>query len=191
MNPPDPEIVGLLLAAGTSRRFGYDKLLHRLDDGRAMALAAADSLLPACDRVLAVIRPEQDELRRLLERAGCGIVEAPAAEAGMGISLSEGVRAAPHAGGWIVALADMPFIQPSSHRAVASRLRAGASLSATRFQGRRGHPVGFAGVWFETLSALTGDRGGRAILEAHADELALCPVDDPGVLRDIDYPADL
>ena len=85
----------------------------------------------------------------------------------------------------------MPFIAPTSHQAVAASLRAGASLVASSFQGRRGHPVGFAGQWFDQLARLTGEQGGKSILAAHPEKLVLCPVDDGGVVRDIDRLSDL
>lgn len=184
-------IVGILLAAGRGSRFGSDKLRHPLPDGRPMAVAAAANLRPACDRLVAVLRPGNESLAALLAAAGCETVVCPEADAGMGHSLAAGVRATPDAAGWVVALADMPFIATGSHRAVAARLRAGASLTASEFQGRRGHPVGFGGRWFEQLAAMTGDQGGKAILQAHLQELVLCRVDDPGVLRDVDRPEDL
>lgn len=184
------EIVGVLLAAGAGKRFGGDKLLYRLPDGRPMAVAAATHLKPACGRVVAVVRPGHDELAALLVAAGCEIVMCPEAAGGMGHSLAAGVRATAAAGGWIVALADMPFIASASHQAVASALRAGASLAASQYQGRRGHPVGFSSVWYAQLATLTGDQGARAILERHRTELIVCPVDDPGVLRDVDRPTD-
>jgi molybdenum cofactor cytidylyltransferase len=184
-------IVGILLAAGVGRRFGGDKLMHRLSDGTPMAVAAAASLRPACDRVIAVLRPGHDPLAAALTTAGCEIVLCADADNGMGHSLAAGVRAAADAAGWIVALGDMPGIATSSHRAVAACLRAGASLAATRYRGRRGHPVGFSSAWFPELCALTGDHGGKAILEQHARQMILCPVDDPGVVLDIDRSADL
>ncbi|MDV3238077.1 MAG: nucleotidyltransferase family protein [Gammaproteobacteria bacterium] len=187
---PGP-IVGILLAAGRGSRFGSDKLLHPLPDGQPLAVAAAARLLPACDRVVAVLRPGSERLAGRLAAAGCETVFCPEADAGMGHSLAAGVRAAPEAAGWVVALADMPFIASSSHDAVVAALRAGAGLAACAFQGRRGHPVGFGRHWRERLAALTGDRGGKPILDAHPQELVLCPVDDPGVLRDVDRPQDL
>jgi molybdenum cofactor cytidylyltransferase len=184
------EIVGLLLAAGSGRRFGGDKLLYRLPDGRPMAVAAAAGLLPACERLIAVVRPAHEALASKLADMGCHIVHAPAGDQGMGVSLAAGVRATADAGGWIVALADMPFIDSRSHLAVLSRLRAGASLAATQYAGRRGHPVGFAKQWFSQLVAMTGDQGGKAILETHPEHVVLCPVDDCGVVWDIDQPTD-
>jgi len=184
-------IVGILLAAGRGSRFGSDKRLHPLADGTPMAVAAAHNLRPACDRLIAVLHPDSATLAGLLAAAGCETIICPEAEAGMGHTLAAGVRASPEALGWVVALGDMPFISPSSHQAVAERLRAGASLTASSFQGRRGHPVGFAAEWFDQLAALTGDQGGKSILAAHREKLVLCPVEDAGVLRDVDQPADL
>lgn len=160
------DIVGILLAAGAGHRFGSDKLMHRLADGQPMALVAATKLRPACDRVVVVLRSEDHPLARLLAEMGCEIVACPEAVGGMGHSLAAGVRATADAAGWLVALADMPFIQPVSHHAVAAALRAGASLAAPQYQGRRGHPVGFAQPWGEALCALTGDHGGRDIVAA-------------------------
>lgn len=185
------EIVGLLLAAGAGRRFGSDKLLHRLPDGTPMAVAAALNLKPACDRLIAVTRPDQADLSELLHGAGCATIVGADAAGGMGHSLAAGVKATPDAAGWVVALADMPFIKTDSHRAVAAALFKGASLAATEYQGRRGHPVGFAREWLPRLLLLTGDQGGRSILAEHQDRLVLCPVDDAGVLVDIDRPGDL
>jgi len=184
-------IVGILLAAGKGDRFGGGKLLSTLPDGRPIALAAARNLQPACDRLLVVLRPGDTALADLLTADGFAVMVCHDAEAGMGHSLAAGVRASPEAGAWIVALADMPYIQSTSHHGVAARLRAGDSLVATKFQGRRGHPVGFSGRWRDQLSMLTGDQGGKAILEENPGELRLVEVDDPGVVRDIDRPEDL
>jgi molybdenum cofactor cytidylyltransferase len=184
-------IVGILLAAGIGRRFGSDKLMHRLPDGRPMALAAATSLLPACDRVIAVLRHDHGALADALSAAGCEILSCPEAEGGMGHSLAAGVSAAADAAGWIVALGDMPCIATHTHHAVATCLKTGASLVATDYRGQRGHPVGFSSVWFPELFRLTGDRGGRMILEANRQHLTIVSVDDPGAILDIDRPDDL
>ena len=184
-------IVGILLAAGRGSRFGSDKLLHQLPDGKALAVAAAVNLRAACERTVAVVRPENDELATLLTAVGCEIVRCADADAGISHSLASGIRATADAHGWIVALADMPFIATSSHQSVSDALRAGACLAATRYQGLRGHPVGFSKEWFSQLVAITGDQGGKTILEQHPQKLTLCEVDDAGVTSDIDCAEDL
>lgn len=184
-------LTGILLAAGSSRRFGSNKLLHRLPDGTPMAVASARKLQPACERLIAVLNPDAHTLADLLAKAGCDIVICEDAQGGMGHSLAAGVRASDDASEWLLALGDMPFIQTTTHEAVAACLQSGASLAATQYQGRRGHPVGFSNKWFKELAAMTGDHGGRMLLKQHRSELVLCPVSDPGVLQDFDSPEDL
>lgn len=184
-------IVGVLLAAGIGSRFGGDKLLYRLPDSTPMAVAAALSLRSACSDTIAVLRPHHNELASLLTSVGCKIIFCVDAHEGMGHTLAAGVRATSDASAWVVALADMPFIATASHQAVVSRLHLGASLVATEYQGQRGHPVGFSRIWLDPLTAMAGDQGGKTILEKHRKDLVLCPVEDAGVLRDIDRREDL
>jgi molybdenum cofactor cytidylyltransferase len=184
-------IVGILLAAGKGSRFGGDKLHYRLPNGLAIGVAAAANLLPACQRLIAVIRPNDNELAELLTHVGCEILTCAAASQGMGHSLAAAVNASANAHAWIVALGDMPFIQTSTHQLVAYHLTQGASLVAPEYQTHRGHPVGFSKNWRSQLIALTGDQGGRFILDRYPSQITHCSVDDPGVLQDIDRRTDL
>jgi len=189
-------IRGILLAAGYSRRFGSNKLLKALPAGATragmpIAVAAAHHLLEVLPESLAVVRPRAQQLGKLLRDAGCNTVVCKNASEGMGTSLAAGVRAAPDADGWVVALADMPFILPDTIRSVAQALRAGAAIAAPSFRGKRGHPVGFSRRYYEELCALRGDEGARRLLEQHLESVTLLEVEDRGVLRDIDRPSDL
>ncbi len=184
-------VVGLLLAAGQGRRFGGDKLLQALADGTPVAVAAARALKAACAESIAVLRPEQDALASLLEAEGLRVVRCAAARSGMGHSLAAGVAASGDAQGWVVALADMPCIQVATLQAVAELIGGGTALAAPSHAGRRGHPVGFAARWKDALLALEGDEGARAILRQNLSLLHVLETDDPGVLQDVDTPADL
>ena len=145
----------------------------------------------ALERVVAVVRPDVPELERSLVGAGVEVTVCPDAAAGMGRSLAHAVAATPHSDGWVVALADMPFIAPESIRRVAAALRDGADLVAPIYRGARGHPVGFAARYRDELAGLTGDAGARAILKRDQGRIRLLEVDDPGILHDIDTPEDL
>lgn len=189
-------IRGVLLAAGYSTRFGSNKLLHALpagspNAGTPIALAAARHFVEALPESVAVIRPRAQRLGKMLRDAGCNTVVCRNAAEGMGVSLAEGVRASEDAHGWVVALADMPYLRPETIRIIARALTEGAAIAAPSYRGQRGHPVGFARRFFDELSALRGDAGARDILKEHPDWITLYDVDDPGVLRDIDEPSDL
>jgi molybdenum cofactor cytidylyltransferase len=189
-------IRGILLAAGYSTRLGSNKLLQALpagspDAGVPIALASAKHLLAALPQSVAVLRPRAQKLGKLLRDAGCSTVICKNAAEGMGVSLAAGVRAAADANGWVVALADMPYVRPETIRVIAKALSEGATIAAPAYRGERGHPVGFARRFLDDLTELRGDAGAREILKAHPDWVTLYEVDDPGVLRDIDEPSDL
>ena len=184
-------IVGLLLAAGSAKRFGSDKLLHPLQHGVPIAVQAARHLRKELPEIFAALRPGAEPLADLLRAEGCKVAVCANADEGMGASLACAVRAAGAADGYLVALADMPFVRPSSIAAVRDTLAGGAAIAAPYFRTRRGHPVGIAGSFFGRLVELAGDEGARSILTAHEAELVKVPVGDPGVIRDIDQPGDL
>jgi molybdenum cofactor cytidylyltransferase len=185
------KIAAVLLAAGHSSRFGGDKLAQPLPNGRCVALASAHNLLGACDTRVAVVRQSDQVLGRALAELGFKIVSATAAHNGMGASLALGVSTARNADGWLIALADMPWIKQASIVQIASALRRGADLAAPYHQGQRGHPVGFGKRFYHDLIGLDGDSGARSILQCHLAAIQRVTVDDAGVLRDIDRPADL
>ena len=188
-------IVGVLLAAGRGERFGAAKLLvplpAGLHAGAAMGVAACRNLRAAIDDVVAVVRAGDEALAAAFAREGARVVVAERAADGMGASLAAGVAAAGDADGYVVALADMPWIAPATIRGVADALAGGASIAVPRFGGRQGHPVGFAAAHRAELVALSGDEGARSIVKAHAPAVHRVDVDDPGVVRDVDVPGDL
>jgi len=189
--PVSRPIVGLLLAAGSARRFGADKLMAALPDGRMVGQAAALALCPGVDRAIAIVRPGNRDLAAVLSAAGLQLVTNPMADEGMGGSIGRGVAASADAAGWLIALADMPWIRAATIAAVTEALRAGASIAAPMHAGRRGHPVGLHRRWGGELAGLRGDHGARALLAHHAGEIVSIETDDPGILLDIDRPADL
>src|SRR5512141_2870170 len=182
-------IVGILLAAGAASRFGGAKLLAALPDGAPVGVRAASNLVAVVPETLAVVRPGDDALAAALGAAGVRVTLCPDAHTGMGASLAHGVREAGAADGYVIALADMPYIARDTIAQVATALRGGAAIVVPRHAQRRGHPVGFGAAHREALMRLSGDTGARALLAG--DDVQWLDVDDPGMLKDIDTPADL
>lgn len=187
--------VGILLAAGRGSRFDPSgerkKLLQALPgSGDAVVAASAAHLLAVLPRVVAVLRPGDDDIAALLHALGCEVTVCVDAGDGMAASLAHGLRASmPQAAGWIVALGDMPYVAPSTIAAMAAALQAGAVLCAPEFGGRRGNPAGFGAALLPELLALRGDQGARSLFERHP--YTAIASSDAGILRDIDHPADL
>lgn len=191
MTAPEKSPVAILLAAGAGSRFGGGKLLHPLEDGVAIAAHAARNLIAAGLSVTAVVRPGDFPVAELLEQEGCAVTVCADAALGMGVSLAHGVSVTRDAGGWIVALADMPRIRPDTIRRVAQALAGGAEIVAPAYQGDRGHPVAFGTRFLHELQMLGGDSGARAVVQRNQALVRIIDVDDPGVLLDIDRRSDL
>lgn len=186
------KLCAILLAAGASRRFGPDnKLLARLPDGQLLAQAAALPLVQTLEHAIAVVRPGEQQLADLLQQSGCQILWHDRADAGMGSSLAKGVSAAADFDGWLVALADMPYIRPGSVQQVADALRGGAAMARPMYLGKAGHPVGFSARFGPQLQALDDDHGARSVIGTAPQLLQKLDCDDPAVLHDIDTLDDL
>jgi molybdenum cofactor cytidylyltransferase len=193
-------IVGVLLAAGRGHRFdasgARSKLLQPTPRGaRAgvpVAVAAARALRAGVDHTVAVVAPADSEPQRhlhaLLVAEACTLVVNARAADGIGTSIAAGVAATAAASGWIIALADMPFVDPATVQAVAAAVRNGASTALPAHRGERGHPVGFAAACRDALLALDGDVGARVVLARFPPRVLA--VEDAGCLVDLDQPGD-
>lgn len=188
-------MIGVLLAAGFSRRFGQtNKLLHVLPEGLSIGLTSAKNLINALPVSVAVVQPDSYELAEQLESAGLKVVTCKI-EQGMAYSVATAIR---HAGmfaesgdGFVIALADMPFIRSATIEMVANRLSQGYRIVLPTYLGTRGHPVGFAEKLRGELEQLQGDEGARSIIKRHRDTVHAFECEDPGILADIDTRADL
>ena len=123
----------------------------------------------------------------------CQVVINPDFEQGMGSSLAAGVRAAPaDTDAYLFALADMPNLSISTlHSLIEIFSNSGKGIVRPIFQGCAGHPVIIGRRYREQLLNITGDIGAREVLQDHSDDVYDLPVDDPGVVHDIDRPDDL
>lgn len=185
------DIVGILLAAGNSSRFGSNKLLQPLEDGTAMVVAAATQLSSVLSQCIAVVSDANNDVAQQLAKQGFRQVVNAKADQGMGSSIACGVAASRDAKAWVIALADMPFIAQSVIQDIVSGLEQGAEIIAPIYQQRRGHPVGFSNEFGPTLQQLHTDRGARDIITANIDHLVLFETNDQGVIVDIDTIKDL
>lgn len=91
----------------------------------------------------------------------------------------------------LVMLADQPLVEPQTiDRLLDAFEEGGAGLVAPIYEGRRGNPVLIARAHFAELLALPRGAAPRHLLQRHAHDLQLVPVDSPSILLDIDNPSD-
>lgn len=195
ISPPEStdQFVGILLAAGKGSRFDpagvRNKLLQPLANGDVVVEAAAKNLLAALPKVLAVVRSGADAVPSSLHSLGCEVTVCRTAADGMAASLVHALSLVPNAAGWVIALGDMPYVQPATIAALIDAIKHGAEIAVPVYRGKRGNPVAFGRTHFSRLLQLRGDQGARNLLKTFP--VTEVSVDDAGIERDIDVATDL
>jgi molybdenum cofactor cytidylyltransferase len=186
-------IEGILLAAGESSRMGFPKPLLRLN-GETFLTHIAVSMLLTVERLIIVLGAHRDAVTAAVPADNrIGIIENPDYALGQLSSIKAGVRAvSAHADAAIVHLVDHPTVLPETFSRLAGDYqKSGKPILVARCRGHRGHPVLFDRSIFEELQQAPTNVGARAVVKANADRVIYVDVDDPGVLLDLDTPADL
>jgi len=101
------------------------------------------------------------------------------------------LRLSPEVDGAIVVLVDQATIRPDTVRAVRRALE-GHDAAVAQYRGRDGHPACFGRALFDALQSQAAEGGARAVIAACEQSGRLCRVgvDDPGVVRNLNTPAD-
>jgi molybdenum cofactor cytidylyltransferase len=193
--PRRPVVTAVVLAAGRSSRMGDQNKLVVDVFGTPMIARVVDALLgSSVERVVVVTGHERERVEAALAGRGLTFVHNPDYATGMSTSLRAGVRAlGPEVDAALVCLGDMPWIAPAHVDALIDAFQPveGREICVPVYQGKRGNPVLFAARFFDEMSQLEGDVGARALIDAHAEVVFQVPVDQSGVLVDVDTVAAL
>jgi molybdenum cofactor cytidylyltransferase len=186
----------LVLAAGQSSRFGSDKLLAKMSDGKhviAHTLAplqkiAAKHRLP----IMVITRPDNHRLIDYFDTHHIEYSVCLDAHLGMGNSIADGVKSNQDWYGWIIALADMPNLSTDILEILIDKINSHPDeiIRLNIFKEDRNtpsHPVYFPKEYGFKLSQLSGDNGARKLITKQhlinvSDELLLLDIDTPEAL---------
>lgn len=190
-------LAAVILAAGESRRMGALKQLLPWQGGTVIAAVAATVL--ACQGVDGPVRVVTGAARDRVEQAlypighRLDIIANPGYRRGMLSSVKRGVEGLPpEVEGFMLVLGDQPLVRGDTVAALARVWRSRRPLiCAPAYRGRRGHPVVFSSCLVPEILALEdGDGGLRKLVQAYRSRVALVPVEDRGVVVDLDTPED-
>jgi len=165
-------------------RLGDRPLLQHVVD-HVRACSAAEIVL--------VLGFEAEAIQREIKLDNVRLIVNSQYRQGMGTSLKSGLAAVdPEAEGALVVLADQPLVGPGTlDRLIAEHQAGKAQIVIPTYRGFRGNPVLLDRSIFPELMELGGDIGCRAVFGDHIDGLVKLPVDDVGILLDVDEHSDL
>jgi molybdenum cofactor cytidylyltransferase len=190
-------LFAVIPAAGHSRRMGQPKLLLPLGGQTVIARLLAALAHSEIVAIAVVVRRDDVTLADEVARHGGWVVTPDVDPPDMRASVECGLRAIgdrfrPTAeDGWLMLPADHPVLDRDVLSALIGRWR----TERPRFlrplhDGRRGHPLIARWDTVPLIAALPSDQGLNRLLRDHAAEVVAMPVDSPGVLTDLDSPAD-
>ena len=179
----------ILLAAGSAARFGSDKRQERGDWGQPMLHRVLGLYRPVFDHLAVVIGPDDAFGEQSCTQFDAAALVNDESRLGMGRSLAVGMGWALENGleSVVIGLADMPWISEATIRAV--REAAGPHPVLPRWRGREGFPRAIPAEYFTALTQLRGDQGAGAVIDWRS--AYFLDVEDPGIVQDVDRPADL
>lgn len=207
---PETALAGVVLAAGASSRFAGGPKQLAAWRGETLVHRAVRVARGRLDPVLAVVGHAEDRVREaladLVEEQGVRVVPNPSWQAGQSTSVRAAVAALGPAslGGRRLEAAvflpcDQPFLDESvldellaawRHRRPDIRALVPVYLDATG-ERRSGAPVVFASTLFPALRSLTGDQGGRQILDGLGDAVGFVDLPEDARAYDVDTVEDL
>lgn len=185
------KVAGIVLSAGRSSRLGFPKALAELD-GVSFVERALDALTRGgCTDVCVVVGPPHEALVRA-KLGGVAVVDNPEPERGMASSLQVALARVlrdESVGAVVFSLVDHPCVRADTIAALIACFSARADFALRpTFEGRGGHPVLLSRGAAEALASAGAARSVRDVL---GSELRDLPVDDPGVIDDVDAPEEL
>jgi molybdenum cofactor cytidylyltransferase len=183
--------VAIVPSAGKGERFGGAKLTTTIGGETLLDRTLSSLLAGGVGRIVVVIAPGAGlECVQRLADSRVHVVVNDDPSRGMFSSIQTGLRVA---GGDPVLIlpGDMPFVSAATVAAVASACVREQAIVVPTHGGRRGHPIAFpAAVQAAVLNTPVTSILKDALAASGAARFEL-PVDDPGILRDVDVPADL
>lgn len=185
----EQRIATVILAAGKSRRLRQPKQLIQLAGESLLRRTARLAVEAGCAPVFVVLGFEAKRMCPELNGLPVEALINPDWPEGMGSSVRCGVAAAQAAGvdNVLLMVCDQPRLSAEHVRTLlTSHEAAGASITASRYEGRFGVPAVFAAQLFPELLQIHGDRGARQLIERHGDAVQAVEWAD-GTL-DIDFP---
>jgi len=182
----------VILAAGMSSRMGEAKQLLRLGEHTLLEHVLENVRASGVGDIVLVLGHAAETIVKSIAAKNLKVVVNDAYREGMGSSLRTGVSALPaEIDAAFIVLADQPFVQPDTLKSIMDRYRkSSAQIVIPMYKGFRGNPVLLDRSVFPEVMALAGDIGCRAIFGNHLQGIVKVPVEDLGILLDVDSKED-
>ncbi len=185
-------IYSVILAAGSSRRLGFNKLTLRIDSEPVIRRAATPFVEAGLGEVIVVGGSDIAPVEAALTGLNVRVVRNENHRQGMSSSIKAALPWIGGAEAVFFHLGDKPFVKKAFLAAMVEGYRdTDRRIIVPVHEGMKGHPVLMrCGPYREEMELLDGDRGLREVIEKHSTDVLFIEGDE-GILFDIDTDEDL
>lgn len=178
----------IILAAGSSRRMGSQKLLLPFGQSTLIETVIDNVIASAVDHVMVVLGPNQEEIMQVIGKRPVQFCHNREHEKGMLSSILCGIRALPaDALSALIFLGDQPGIPPTvTNRIIKTYNEELIGIVIPVYEHRRGHPLLVDMKYRKEVEKLDLEKGLRALRHQFPQDVLEVEVDEPGILLDID-----
>lgn len=189
------DIVVIVMAAGQSSRFGSDKRIAKLSNGKTLLTSTLLTIQKHFQHITVVLK-EDDNAQLLGISPFTPTIVSQRSQLGLGYSISDAFKylcrdqSMDNYRSAAIWLADLPWVTQKTCKLLADISTAENIVQPTHRQ-TPGHPVIFGRKFWEHIADLRNPSGASAILKRYSNNIVKISLNDPGVCSDIDIPDDL
>lgn len=184
------KLAAVVPAAGLSRRMGREKILLPFRGSTILETILQTLGRAGVSTIVAVLRPDLPEAAERARRGGAVVVTNPRPEDEMLVSIRLGLEAiSTDPDAVFVWPADHPAVSAAAVRLLADRADPARTLLPT-YRSRRGHPALIGRELLPEIARIPPEEGLRRLWRIRSDAVREIAVEDPGVIRNVDTPAD-
>ena len=179
------KISAILLAAGKSTRFGENKLLTEINSEQMYMHCV--KCLSDIDLLEKIIVTQYDEIEKALHGTDFKVIRNSNPELGLSHSVSLGINGSGDADAYLFLVCDQPYLKRETVvKLIEKFIESDRSIACVKSNNRTGNPCIFSKTYKDNLLSLTGDCGGKQIINENKDDVLFVEVNDEKELEDID-----
>ena len=179
----------IMLAAGNSRRFGSNKLLYEID-GVPMYQRTLKKLQKAAREFKnceIIVVTQYEEIEAKAQGSGARVLINPHPERGISSSMQIGLAAAQESSACLFTVSDQPWLTTETIVNLVHKFQSEQKgMACTILNNKTGNPCIFSRKYYQELQEITGDKGGKQIINRHPEDVAYLEIEDAKELVDVD-----
>jgi molybdenum cofactor cytidylyltransferase len=185
-------VVGVVLAAGESRRMGRLKALLPFAGHTVIEQVLQPLLQAELTEVVVVLGYRAKDITAVLAPLPVRLLYNPEYQRGMTTSVQVALRdVTPLPEAYLLSLVDQPLLRLELIQQLLTAFHnTHKGLVIPTYQGKRGHPLLLSASYRQEVLALGPQQGLNVVTRGHPEDTVELPVTDEAILHDMDYPED-